>query len=247
MKVKQLREVLVRMDDDFEVVVTDLDQKGIAISGVSVCSPLVNIDVRQTFPGEWYKENGEEIDGRKYELMPNATTVSDFELDDELLGGVATVWLTVHDGYAEGHGVRVEYPKMADLTPAMIDEIDAYTGGRISDSGCVTPDDVLLKFGKVVSFIGLMDTTNAHDESLVRRINRAWAENDESFRPILCALYDRDISEIMASDAYSWPEAADFDYVYSEVTCNWKMHAYYYLKYIADDRDLEAILDFIRG
>lgn len=247
MKVSQLRQFLVKMDDDMDVVITDLEQKGIAISGLSVQFPVVNLDVRQTFPESWYDADGEEIDGRKIERLVQDTK-EDIEVsDDELIGRVITVRLAIHDGYAEGHGIRLEYPKLADLTPAQIDEIDEYVGGRIKDSAYVTPEDVLLKFGKVVRFVGLMDTTNGHDKALVRRINAAWAEDEDRFRPILCALYDRDVWEIFDSDAFAWPEAADSDYIYSEMSNNWEMHAYNYLMHIADDRDLEAILDFLHA
>lgn len=245
MKVKQLRQFLVKLDDDVEVVVNDIEGQCLAISGLSCCYPVAYIDVRQTFPESWYDENGEEIDGRKFNLVTN-DTVNDIELaDDVLIGRVITVRLSIHDGYAEGNGVRVEYPKLSELTPAQIDEIDEYIGGRINDSGYVTPEDVLLKFGKIVRFVGLMDTTNGHDKTLVRRINAAWAESKESFRPVLCALYDRDVWEIYNSDAFAWPEAADTDYVYSEMSNNWEMYAYDYLMHVADDTDLEAILNFL--
>lgn len=210
------------------------------------------------------QEKYEDLD--KPELRPDADVVDDIELYDEDFFGKdaeVTVRLHIYDGYAEGDGVRVEYPKLADLTAAQIEELDDYLGGRIKDSGFVCPDDVLLKYGKVVSFHGIMDTLNGHDPDLVRRINVAWIEKKEMFRPILCALYERDIDEITDHDAFripAWEEWKEYnDGIRSgdwttynekalvEMQTNWEDYADNYLAHIADGQDLECILDFVRG
>lgn len=165
------------------------------------------------------------------------------------------------DGVAKGDYVTLMYPKIGDLTPAEIKEIDEYTGGRLSDSGCITPYDVALKFGEIVCF-GIMDTTNGHNDDLVRDINRRWVEDKEMFKPILCALYARDIAEITDADSFQieeWKEWPEFrigcatekwdDYnmrALKEMCADWESFADNYLQHIADDQDLEVILMFVR-
>ena len=90
----------------------------------------------------------------------------------------------------------------------------------------------------------VMDTTNGHDPELVGKINRAWNEKREQFRPILRALYDRDIKEIMDSDVWNWTD--DAKSVKETLHDDWDIHADNYLMYIADDLDLKAILYFLR-
>lgn len=209
------------------------------------------------------QEKYEDLD--KPELRPDADIEYCFEIYDENFFGKQGVSARMHvcDGYAEGDGIRMEYPKLADLTGAQIEEMDRYLGGRIKDSGTVVPDDVMLVYGKVVSFHGIMDTLNGHDPDLVRRINVAWIEKKEMFRPILCALYERDIDEITDHDAFripaweEWPEyhhgcntndwTAYNDNAFAEMQTNWEDYADNYLEHIADGQDLECILDFVRG
>lgn len=92
---------------------------------------------------------------------------------------------------------------------------------------------------------GIMDETNGHESELVRRINDAWNKYREEFYPILCALYARDIEEILQSDAFTWPEAADEQYALDEMKSEWDYHACCYLQYIADNNDLSTILHFL--
>ena len=91
---------------------------------------------------------------------------------------------------------------------------------------------------------GIMDTTNGHEPELVRRINDAWDKYREEFRPILIALYDRDIEEIFNSDAFrcGWN---DTDEAFADLQSNWDMHAWNYLQHIADNQDLSAVLHFL--
>lgn len=190
----------------------------------------------------------------------------EIEVSDERVFGTAdevSFNVICHDGYAEGDGIRLEYPKLADLTPFELTEIDDYIGGRILDSGCVTFDDVCLKYGKVVSFDGIMNDTCGHELEMVRRINIAWLEKKPKFKPILCALYERDIDEITDADCFlydqwkAWPE---YDHgcdtkdwgPYNKRALElmkekWDFFADNYLMHVADGKDLQCILDFVRG
>ena len=91
----------------------------------------------------------------------------------------------------------------------------------------------------------IMDTTNNHNPELVAKINNAWNEKREMFFPILCALYDRDIKEIMDSDAWDWTD--DAESVKETLHDEWDFHAYNYLQHIADDTDLECILNYLHA
>ena len=168
---------------------------------------------------------------------------------------------TFHDGYAEGFGFRLEYPKLSELTPELIHNIDLYCGGRCYDSGCITPNDVFLYMGVLTQF-GIMDTTSGHNPDLVRDINIRWVEDHEMFRPILCALYERDIDEITDKDTFkidSWISTpqykkgeksgdwSEYNKLIVEIMrTGWQEFAYDYLMGVADDQDLSAILEFVR-
>lgn len=97
---------------------------------------------------------------------------------------------------------------------------------------------------KVLDGEEIMDTTNGHDPELVHEINQAWNEKREQFCPILRALYDRDVKEIMDSDAWDWTD--DAESVKETLHDEWDVHANNYLMHIADDWDLKAILYFLR-
>jgi hypothetical protein len=96
----------------------------------------------------------------------------------------------------------------------------------------------------LVSGEEIMDTTNGHDPDLVRNINHAWNEKREEFCPILRALYERDIKEIMESDAWNWTD--DAESVKETLHDEWDVHVDNYLMHIADDLDLKTILTFLR-
>ena len=91
----------------------------------------------------------------------------------------------------------------------------------------------------------VMDTTNGHDPELVAKINIAWHEKREQFFPILCALYDRDAEEILNSDAWNWTD--EIESVRECMRDEWDFHAPNYLQHIADDTDLECILNFLHA
>ena len=95
----------------------------------------------------------------------------------------------------------------------------------------------------------IMDTTDNHNPELVAKINIAWNERRERFFPIMCALYKRDNDEILASDAFAdWDKVGkDYDTLYEYMEANWDIEAYNYLQHIADDTDLECILNYLRA
>lgn len=102
---------------------------------------------------------------------------------------------------------------------------------------------------------------DAHDPVLRSKINDAWNKNREGFCPILRALYARDIDEITDHDAFQYPEWVDSpenndglrsgdweDYnkmALNHMTREWDFFAANYLNHIADDCDLECILNFL--
>lgn len=95
----------------------------------------------------------------------------------------------------------------------------------------------------------IMDTTNSHNPELVAKINTAWNTKREQFFLIMCALYKRDIKEIMESEAFTFPwehgYTADDAYLY--LAESWDIEAYNYLQHIADDTDLECILNYLHA
>lgn len=95
----------------------------------------------------------------------------------------------------------------------------------------------------------IMDTTNNHNPELVAKINIAWNTKREQFFPIMCALYKRDNDEILASDAFAdWDKVSkDYDTLYEYMEANWDIEAYNYLQHIADDTDLECILNYLHA
>ena len=108
---------------------------------------------------------------------------------------------------------------------------------------------------------GIMDTTNGHDTGLVEDINRAWRKGKINFKPILCALYERDIDEITDSDAFripKWEQTEEYnegletenwdaymDMALKDMQEHWEDYADNYLQHIAEDGDLECILNFL--
>ena len=137
--------------------------------------------------------------------------------------------------------------------------------------------DLLDQFlGEKENFMSsVMDSNNGHKPELVNTINRMWEERGAEFRPILCALYARDIDEITDADSFQldrWnPEIGGDENVYDpdiavaywegqkngdwteynrlalrDMEEDWSDYANNYLTHIADDWDLEAILAFLR-
>lgn len=92
----------------------------------------------------------------------------------------------------------------------------------------------------------LMDTTNGHDKSLVKKINDLWnSDKRYKFQYVLCALYKRDFEEIYNADSFaSLPN--DMRQALNNLIQEWDFHAYNYLMHIADDMDLETVINFVR-
>lgn len=102
---------------------------------------------------------------------------------------------------------------------------------------------------------------DAHDPELRRKINDAWNKNREGFCPILRALYARDIDEITDHNAFWYPDwentpeykigretgvwRAYNSMAYEHMCLEWDFYAENYLSHIADDSDLECILNFL--
>lgn len=115
------------------------------------------------------------------------------------------------------------------------------------------PDWIILEIGfaksdkvKIIQgYEDIIDTTNNHDPELVAKINIAWNEKREQFCPILRALYERDIKEIMESDAWNWTDNSES--VKETLHDEWDVHADNYLQHIADDTDLECILNYLHA
>lgn len=124
----------------------------------------------------------------------------------------------------------------------LVDEIRPRKGAEewiITEIGLSEAKDITLVSGEEI-----MDTANGHKPELVAKINIAWNEKREQFCPILRTLYDRDIKEIMDSDAWNWTD--DVESVKETLHDEWDFHAYNYLMRVADDLDLKAILAFLR-
>lgn len=87
---------------------------------------------------------------------------------------------------------------------------------------------------------GVMDDTNGHDPELVERINEAWdtEQNWWELTLILSALMHRDGSQILEELGKEITEYADEEKMVLELAPE-------YLQHIADDQDLQQILDFI--
>jgi hypothetical protein len=126
----------------------------------------------------------------------------------------------------------------------------------------------------LASKCGVMDCGNGHNPELVKRINDAWNKYIEGFKPILCALYERDINEITDAECfrldrwfpyendgkncsddfkkaynkgYDMHDWSDFNKLALEdMKREWDLFAENYLMHIADDGDLETILSFVR-
>ena len=76
----------------------------------------------------------------------------------------------------------------------------------------------------------IMNTTNNHDAELVARINEAYREKQILFNDILTLLKKRDADEISQYENCYANNIEDYDY----------------LMHIADDQDLECILNYCR-
>lgn len=95
---------------------------------------------------------------------------------------------------------------------------------------------------RICSHDEIMDTTNSHDPKLVERINKAFADAEEDlWAVIMKALYFRDYDEMIEKEIMT-----DDDWVdWWALGWNWTRFAYDYLMKVADNRDLEIILNYL--
>lgn len=154
MTIKELKALFEGCDENENVCIDDMDGKTIRICGGGERSDCgIVLSVHQEFPDEWFDDNGNEvrwINGKRVRLNYEPLN-DDMELD---LGefGIKEFSLELHDGWAAGGGVRLVYPKLADLTDEQIEKLDDLLGHRITESGFIGFDDVALEFGKVVKY-----------------------------------------------------------------------------------------------
>lgn len=90
----------------------------------------------------------------------------------------------------------------------------------------------------------VMDTSNGHDPDLVKKINALWNSCRGRFEKIMQALYWRDLNEIETRSVFGnlpLDRAREME----ELMNRWEAYAGKYLQNIADDKDLQLIIDFI--
>ena len=171
---------------------------------------------------------GYRLDSMKTEDKVKAAFPCGIEVGDHVTyeGGIFKV-----TGFSE-RGVLVEEIKPRPENPDW----------KVVEIGFFQSDKVKI----IPGYEDIMDTTNAHNPELVKKINIAWNEKRGQFFPIMCALYKRDIKEILDSDAFTFPKYGDDD-AYLYLHANWDIEAYNYLQHIADDTDLECILNYLHA
>lgn len=82
--------------------------------------------------------------------------------------------------------------------------------------------------------VGIMDTSNGHNSDLVIAVNKAYREHKEDFMHIVRLLANRDSMEIVAV-ANVLPHSLD-----DKTLCHT------YCQNVADDQDLETIINYCR-
>ena len=273
MKVKELKELLKKANDEEDVFFADTDQNAVAIvdGNYSDAHECVYLFTRHSFPDEWLDPETQSekrvINGVKVSLSPLKGEVADLSLTNKKVFGDFEEHIHTfkcYDGYAECvnlAGLRMVYPKLAELTDEQLDDINDHVGGRCTDSKVVTPLDVCLLYG-TAQYSGIMNETNGHNEHLVEQINEKWLKFKKFFRPILIALYTRDIDDITNTKAFEIPKWLEFpeyeegrrsnDWGPYNKRClddmveRWDLFAENYLMHNADDQDLETIITYVR-
>lgn len=103
-------------------------------------------------------------------------------------------------------------------------------------------------------FYPIMTPHNAHNKDLVNKINEFWnsEERHNRFQPILVAFMQRDLEEMYDKNCFGeasdektekfFDENVNVSYLFS----HWEDLAEDYLMRVADDADLQCIIDFIR-
>lgn len=104
------------------------------------------------------------------------------------------------------------------------------------------------------AFYPIMTPYNSHNKDLVNKINELWnsEERHNRFQPILVAFMQRDLEEMYDKNCFGeasdektekfFDENVNVSYLFS----HWEDLAEYYLMRVADDADLQCIIDFIR-
>lgn len=104
------------------------------------------------------------------------------------------------------------------------------------------------------AFYPIMTPHNAHNKDLVNKINELWnsEERHNRFQPILVAFMQRDLEEMYDKNCFGeasdektekfFDENVNVSYLFS----HWEDLAEDYLMRVADDADLQCIIDFIR-
>lgn len=147
------------------------------------------------------------------------------------------------------------YGEVLEMTPTMV---LSYCRRDNANEYYERVNAIRKKYGK---YEEIMDTLNGHNEELVKQINDAWNKNKMAFKPILIALYTRDIDEITDADSFQitkwvgswqWNEGVRndnwqpyMDMALEDMKERWSEFADNYLEHIADDCDLEAIISFL--
>ena len=152
MKVKELREIIAGLPENWDVVIEDVNGSCLEIVECNPAAPILYLETRQEFPSAWFDLAGNEM----HWINGEAVRLEFDEIEDEVCldfgnGDTRTVKLKLHDGWGEGEGVRVTYPKLSDLNDEKIEEMDELLGKRISDSGFVGFDDLCVLYAKVES------------------------------------------------------------------------------------------------
>lgn len=160
MKAKELKALLDGVNENADVLFQDVNGMLLEVihgqaskDGDVEC---VYLNTRQEFPDAWFR-HGAEVHWIGDGVIPVLTE----DCNDEILITDKNVFgdenehefhLAFYNGFAEGEGLRLEYPRMEDVTDEMIEEMNTYTGGAIADSGSFNQHDVAVKYGKVVSY-----------------------------------------------------------------------------------------------
>ena len=104
------------------------------------------------------------------------------------------------------------------------------------------------------SFYPIMTPYNSHDKDLVNKINELWnsEEKHDRFRIILVAYMQRDLDEMYDKNCFGEASDEKTEKFFDEnvntkyLNTHWEDLAECYLMRVADDADLECIIDFIR-
>ena len=196
MKAKELKALLEGVDDNTDVVICDVECACLEIIGGKYIAPNLFLDTRQEFPDAWFREglevhwiNGDGVIVKNVEETEDIEVISKEFFGDEKEHNFC---LKFYDGYAEGEGLRMEYPKLADVTDDMIEEIDQYNGQQCTDSGYVCQRDVCMVFGKVVSYNPPQNPLRA----LINQVDASFKKDDiknvprETLEELIINLYD---------------------------------------------------------